>query len=81
MKRGNFKPGDKIKITTLSENIEGTFLPSVSNQFISIKLKSGYNISIKKTEIRRIKLVKKHLPTIAKSADDLNSAYWWNCSQ
>lgn len=67
MKRGNFNSGDIINITTLSENIQGTLLPSVSNQFISIKLKSGYNLSIKKTEIKKIKLVKKHPPTVRKN--------------
>ena len=47
MKRSNFNIGDLISITTLSDKLKGMVLPSVSSKFISIKVESGYNLSIK----------------------------------
>ncbi len=60
MKRSNFAEGDDIEVTTTSENIRGRVLPSQSEDCISIKLGSGYNLSIKKTEIKKTQLIKKH---------------------
>jgi len=59
MKRGNITEGSLISITTNSEEIKGILLPSISNKLISIKLTSGYNLSVKKSDIKSIKLLQK----------------------
>ncbi|MFH1592454.1 MAG: Glu-tRNA(Gln) amidotransferase subunit GatD [Candidatus Woesearchaeota archaeon] len=60
MKKIQFSLGDFIKVTTVNENIEGIFIPSQNQKNISLKLDSGYNISIKKSQIKSTKLLKKH---------------------
>ncbi len=69
MKKQRFEPGDLIKVTTLSEEIKATFLPSNNKEIISVKLPSGYNLSIKRTEIKKIELLKKHIPRIEKQQE------------
>jgi len=49
--------GDKVKISTVKEDIEGTLLESSDSSLVLIKLKSGYNIGIKKEEITNIELI------------------------
>ncbi len=62
MKRGNFSSGDKVLVTTKSEDITGIFLPSQNESTFVLKLDSGYNTSIKKSDIISIKLLQKHMP-------------------
>lgn len=71
MKRSNFSQGDLISITTPSETLQGILLPSISTKFISIKLDSGYNLSIKKSDITSLKLIQKHKPEIKKQGKTL----------
>lgn len=59
MERGNFSNYDQVIITTNTEEIRGIILPSTSNKFISLKLDSGYNLSIKNSDIKSIKILKK----------------------
>ncbi|MBI2499079.1 Glu-tRNA(Gln) amidotransferase subunit GatD [Candidatus Woesearchaeota archaeon] len=69
MKKDSFEPGDLIQVTTLSEEIKGTFLPSNNKEMLSLKLPSGYNLSIKKSEIKAIKILEKHIPKIEKTTE------------
>ncbi len=60
MKRGNFSIGDLISINTHDDKIKGIILPSISTKFISVKLDSGYNLSIEKKDIKSMEIIKKH---------------------
>ncbi len=51
--------GDTIKIITSKEEIKGTFLNCSNPNLILIKLKSGYNILIKKEDILEIIIINK----------------------
>ena len=51
--------GDKIKILTNSEELEGIYLPSLNKDTFTIKLSSGYNIGINKNKIKEIKIIEK----------------------
>jgi len=66
MKKQTFNPGDLIEVTTTSEKINGTFLPSKNSKILSLKLSSGYNLSIKNSEIKSTKLLQKHQPEVEK---------------
>ena len=46
------KEGDYVKIMTLDEEFEGTLLPE-ENDFVVLKLDSGYNIGISKKRIKK----------------------------
>lgn len=50
--------GEKVKIRTRSEEIEGTILKSPENEIILVKLKSGYNIGIKKENVIDVEVLK-----------------------
>ena len=54
-------PGDKVKISTADEVIEGILMPSLDANIISIKLDSGYNIGVNKGKIRKIEVVQEHM--------------------
>ena len=51
--------GDKVKIRTVKEEIEGILLESHESGIVLLKLKSGYNIGVKKEDIVDIEVVKK----------------------
>jgi len=52
------KPGDKVKISTVKEVIEGILLESPDAGLYLVKLNSGYNIGIKKEDVTNIEAVK-----------------------
>ena len=52
------KPGERVKISTVKEVIEGIMLESYEPEIYLIKLKSGYNIGIKKEDVTNIEQVK-----------------------
>ena len=52
------KPGDKIKLILENKQETGILLDSHEPGIILIKLNTGYNIGIKKTQIQEIKLLK-----------------------
>jgi glutamyl-tRNA(Gln) amidotransferase subunit D len=55
--------GDKIKIKLKSDSIEeGLFVNSNDSEFITLKLESGYNKKIKKSNIDSFKVIKQHEP-------------------
>ncbi len=50
--------GDRVKITTKEEEIEGILMPE-EKDFYVIKLDSGYNIGVDKRRVKEIKLIAK----------------------
>ncbi len=58
-KKENIEFGDIIKIKTPSEVLEGKLLESQDSEFHLIKLKSGYNIGVRKENIIDLDLLKK----------------------
>ncbi len=54
------KPGDKVKVVTDDEKLEGILMPNEETDSIIIKLHSGYNIGIDKSKVKRVELVKKY---------------------
>ena len=50
--------GNKVKIKTSKEIIEGIILESHEQEIILVKLKSGYNIGIKKEDILDIEIIR-----------------------
>lgn len=78
--RSQAMEGDKVRILTKKENVEGVLMPSSSKDVIMLKLDNGYNIGFPKGDVKRIDLLekckslqkvpsrlpmKKNLPTIA----------------
>ena len=57
MKKG-IKEGKKVKITTATEELQGTILHSYDPKIILLKLTSGYNIGIEKNKIKKIQEIK-----------------------
>ena len=68
MKKMHFSMGDKILVTTKDDNIQGIFIPSQNQKNITLKLDSGYNISLQKNNILSIKLLQKHKQTQQKTS-------------
>jgi len=54
-----FDVGDKIDLTTLDKKYEGTVLDSDDSSVVLLKLKSGYNLGIRKEKIRDYKILEK----------------------
>lgn len=51
--------GDFVKIRTLKDETQGTILENSDNEIILLKLKSGYNIGIRKENITDLEIIKK----------------------
>jgi len=51
--------GDKVKIVTKKETIEGLLMPSFEENVILVKLSTGYNIGLEKKDIQKITLIEK----------------------
>jgi glutamyl-tRNA(Gln) amidotransferase subunit D len=58
MSEKEVSPGDSVRLVTLKEELEGTILETSEPEIILLKLKSGYNIGIKKEDIKDILLIK-----------------------
>jgi len=54
----NIKPGDKVKIKTVKEEIEGRLLESPQANLYLIKLDSGYNIGVKKEDVVDVEVMR-----------------------
>ncbi len=50
------KPGDRVKVITSDQEIEGILMPS-ENEFVVLKMDTGYNIGIDKKRVREIALL------------------------
>lgn len=55
----NFNPGDEVKLRLALEEIEGRVLESADSSVVLLKMKSGYNIGIKKENILGAKVLRK----------------------
>jgi len=55
----DYQTGDQVSIRTLKEEIKGTLLESHEPSIILLKLKSGYNIGIRKDDIREVEILEK----------------------
>lgn len=58
--------GDRVRIKTKEEVVEGVLMPSESKDKVVVKLDSGYNIGTDKKNIKEIKIVEKYKKTEAK---------------
>jgi glutamyl-tRNA(Gln) amidotransferase subunit D len=54
-----FHPGDKIKLQTKTKTWEGHVLESHDSEIILLKIKSGYNIGIRESEILNATIIEK----------------------
>lgn len=59
------KPGDKVKVITKKEKVEGILMPSTDPKAVIIKLESGYNLGLKKKEVKSLVVIKKSKETRA----------------
>ena len=53
------EPGDRVKIVKKKGSEEGVLLESYESGIVLLKLDSGYNIGIKKSDMKSMKVVKK----------------------
>lgn len=53
----NISYGDKIKVISDSEELEGIYLPSLNKEILVLKLKNGYNIGLERKKIKKINLI------------------------
>src|SRR3989338_1396194 len=73
-------PGDRVKVVTKKETIEGILMPSFDEKVVLLKLLTGYNVGFEKKDVQKITVLEKaalpkantvthtknqHLPTIA----------------
>jgi glutamyl-tRNA(Gln) amidotransferase subunit D len=63
MKTKTFHPGDKVSLKTKTREWEGHALESHDPEIILLKLKSGYNIGVRESEIITAKVVQKRSDT------------------
>ncbi len=55
-------PGDRIKVKTLTDEIEGILMPSYDQKSILIKLPNGYNVGYEEKEILSVTLLESKKP-------------------
>ncbi len=53
----DFKPGDRIVVTTLDKVFEGICMPGTDENTLVLKLDSGYNVGISRSKVKSAKLV------------------------
>ncbi len=58
-KKGKINPGDEVFVKTERKEEQGIILESHEPGIVLLKLNSGYNIGIKKKDIKNIKVIKK----------------------
>ncbi len=52
-------PGDKVKVVTKDQTVEGILMPSFDEEAVLVKLDSGYNFGFKKKDVTKITLMEK----------------------
>ena len=60
------KVGDRVILGTVKEDVEGVLLESSEPEIYLIKLKSGYNIGIKKEDVHRIEIIQERKEIVQK---------------
>ncbi len=58
--------GDKVKIVTSKEEVEGFLIPSPKKDVVVVKLDNGYNVGFSKEEIKEIAVIKENSKEIVK---------------
>ncbi len=56
------EPGDKVKISTKKEEVEGILIPSPKKEVVLLKLDNGYNVGFPKKEIKEMTIIEKNKP-------------------
>jgi len=51
------KPGDKVRVVTQDETVEGILMPNEETDSVVIKLDSGYNVGIEKGKVKKIEKI------------------------
>ncbi|RLE38991.1 Glu-tRNA(Gln) amidotransferase GatDE subunit D [Candidatus Woesearchaeota archaeon] len=54
------KPGDRVKISTIDEVLEGILMPNEETDTVVIKLDNGYNVGIDKKKIKKIDVIEEY---------------------
>ncbi|MEA2036875.1 MAG: Glu-tRNA(Gln) amidotransferase subunit GatD [Nanoarchaeota archaeon] len=52
--------GDKVKVITKDETIEGILMPNEETDSVVVKLDNGYNVGIERSKVKKIELIKKY---------------------
>ncbi len=60
--------GDKVKVFCKNDVLEGVLMPEEDSNIIFLKLVSGYNVGLKKSEIKKIEVLKKYKEISEKSS-------------
>jgi len=53
------KEGDRVRVRTKKEEIEGLLMPSLKEDVLVLKLDNGYNIGLEKKKILEMKIIKR----------------------
>jgi glutamyl-tRNA(Gln) amidotransferase subunit D len=61
------KAGDRVKVVTADESIEGVLMPE-EKEFVVLKLATGYNMGISRKRVREIQVLKEYKATTAPAA-------------
>jgi len=48
------KAGDKVKVVTKDETVEGVLMPNEETDSVVVKLSSGYNVGVEKSKVKKI---------------------------
>jgi len=63
-------PGDKVKLVTKQETVEGILLPSFQEGVILIKLDNGYNVGFPEKEITKMTVLEKAKEKVASKSKE-----------
>ncbi len=55
----NLEVGDKVRVITEKEKLEGILMPSSDENVVVIKLKTGYNLGMDRNEVKEITFIEK----------------------
>ena len=55
----NAKEGDKVKVVTKDETVEGILMPNKETDSVVVKLDNGYNIGFDKKKVKKIEVIEK----------------------
>ncbi|MBU2638809.1 MAG: Glu-tRNA(Gln) amidotransferase subunit GatD [Nanoarchaeota archaeon] len=64
-----FSNGDEVEVLTAEKTLKGKYIANPDKNFITVKLDSGYNISIERKKVKLVKLIKKAIPSTPEKAD------------
>jgi len=56
----SYKIGDRVKVKSKGKEMEGVVMPSVKNDFLVLKLDSGYNLGLLNKNVESVKVLEKY---------------------